>query len=99
MDTMKNSPEYMLERLKRVPALRDSELFQVTTFHAHRTRKDGILQEVTIEILDAGESADPRYRFQCNARGDDGRSATGNPEATVDTVISVVHWAELDRDS
>jgi len=82
------------ELLKRDPFLRADELYQVTRFSGFRTGRDGKLQEVTIEIFDAGEST--TLRFHCVARTEDGRMATGNPEKTVDVAIACVHWNELD---
>ena len=75
-------------------------IYHVTTFLAHRTRADGREQEVRIDILDSGPG---EYRFIVHARANDDPEddafATGNPGATVEDAISMVHWAQLDANA
>ncbi len=67
-----------------------SETCQVTTFEGIRENGDGSLQEVTLEVLDAGKGAGDR-RYAVNVRfaggGDD---VVGNPAPTLDEASSVV---------
>jgi len=43
---------------------------------------------VDIEILDAGLNASPDLRYACMIRTEDGKTATGNNEATIDMAIA-----------
>jgi hypothetical protein len=70
------------------------EAAHVTTFKCYRETADRRTQEVTLEILDAGPGVGPRYR--CVARSDDGKVASGNPGDRVDSVLSTLHWWDLD---
>jgi len=67
-----------------------SETFQVRVFEGVRERADGRLQELTVEVLDAGEGTGAR-RYAVNVRfevgGDD---IIGNPAATLDEALSDV---------
>jgi hypothetical protein len=87
---------YIRECLVR--EMRASEVHKVTSFRVQRTREDGKQQEVDVKILDAGETVNPSYRFSCEARGEDGTFATGNPAESVATAIDLVHWSELDKE-
>ncbi len=69
------------------------EVYHKTSFTCYRTTKDDESQEVLIEIFDAGPEVTHRYRCRASA---DGKSATGNPHSTLDHVLSVVHWQDLD---
>src|SRR5882724_7256032 len=72
------------------------EAYEKKTFVGYRNRKDGGVQKVTIDVLDAGPR-DPRTRFRCEARSDDGKSCSGNSGPTLEHVLTVVHWYELDK--
>ena len=67
-----------------------SETSQVTTFEGIRETADGSIQEITVELLDAGKGAGPR-RYAVSVRfeggGDD---IIGNPAATLDDALSDV---------
>ena len=69
---------------------RMSETSKVTTFEGIRENADGSLQEITVEVLDAGKRAKGR-RYAVNVRfeggGDD---IIGNPAATLDEALSEV---------
>lgn len=72
------------------------EAYHKTFFECYRNTKDGNVEEVFFEILDAGSDVDPQLRYQCVARTSDGKMATGNPASSLDEVISQVHWYKLD---
>ena len=71
------------------------EVYEKSAFQCYRKKKSGAVQKVTVEILDAGP--DDQDRYHCVATGDDGSTATGNPASTVETVLAIVHWADLER--
>jgi hypothetical protein len=73
------------------------EVSHITSFECYRKAKDGTTQKVIVEILDAGLDVNPELRYQCEARTEDGKMATGNPASSIYDVISTVHWHELDR--
>ena len=73
------------------------EVYQRTEFRCSRTRKDGSVQDVTVTILDAGLNSPADLRYQVHAEADDGAKATGNPGNSIETVLSTVHWGDLDR--
>lgn len=85
--------ELVIEKLKQ--HLHCGEVYHVSHLRCWRTRSDGELQQVDIEILDAGPNSDRRY--QCSATGGDGRFATGNPDNNLEALLATVHWFELDR--
>jgi hypothetical protein len=67
-----------------------SETSQVSTFEGIRERTDGSMQEVTVEVLDAGKGAGARH-YAVNLRFEDGRDdIVGNPAATLDEALSNV---------
>jgi hypothetical protein len=67
-----------------------SETSRVTTFEGLRENADGRLQEITVEVLDAGKRAKSR-RYAVNVRfGDGGEDIIGNPAATLDEALSDV---------
>jgi hypothetical protein len=65
-----------------------SETYRVTTFEGIRENGDGSLQEVSLEVLDAGKGAGDR-RYAVNVRfaggGDD---VVGDPAPTLDEALS-----------
>lgn len=69
------------------------EGYSVSTIRLYRNRKDGSVQTVTVEVLDAGP--DQQNRFHVYAKSDDGKSATGNPADTLETALAIVHWGNL----
>ncbi len=85
----------IINHLKRVSGF--FEVYHKTSFECYRKAKDGSEQEVLVEILDAGSDVDPQRRYQCVATTKDGKIATGNPAASIDVVLSLVHWQDLDN--
>lgn len=85
----------IIKRLKELTG--SSEVYHKTSFECYRKAKDGNAQEVLVEILDAGPDVDPQLRYQCIAKTKDGKTATGNPAASIDDVLSIVHWYDLDK--
>ena len=73
------------------------EVYQKTDFSCCRTRKDGSMQNVTVTILDAGINSPANLRYHVHAEADDGATATGNPENSIESALSNVHWGDLDR--
>jgi hypothetical protein len=67
-----------------------SETYRVTTFEGIRENTDTSMQEITLEVLDAGKGAEDR-RYAVNVRfeggGDD---IVGNPAPTLDEALSDV---------
>jgi hypothetical protein len=67
-----------------------SETYRVMTFEGIRENADGRMQEITLEVLDAGKDAENR-RYAVNVRfeggGDD---IVGNPAPTLDEALSDV---------
>ena len=89
-------PIEILEKLKALPMLASASFYHRTTFECHRTDKQGQDQVVTVTILDAGPGAG-RPRYHCEATTPDGRSATGNPDDSLQVLLATVHWWELDK--
>jgi hypothetical protein len=74
------------------------EIYHKTSFECYRKAKDGSEQEVLVEILDGGTDVDPQRRYHCSATTKDGgKMATGNPAASIEVVLSLVHWDDLDN--
>ena len=67
-----------------------SETYRVTTFEGIRENADGRMQEITLEVLDAGKDAE-NDRYAVNVRfeggGDD---IVGNPAPTLNEALSDV---------
>jgi hypothetical protein len=85
----------VIAHLNRLPRL--FEAAHVTTFKCYRETADGGLQEVTVEIHDAGpEMEGARYSCVARTNDDDGKTASGNPHDRVEVVLSSVHWWDLD---
>lgn len=72
------------------------ELYSKTTFTGYRLDSNGNQQKVEVDILDAG-SDKPTLRYSCEARSEDGKMATGNPERSIGMAIIGVHWNKLDN--
>ena len=73
------------------------EVYSLRQFLCYREAKSGHMQEVAVQIWDAGPFMDKGMRYHCYAKTDDGKSATGNPADTIHTAMSLVHWGNLDR--
>jgi hypothetical protein len=72
------------------------EVCQKTTFEGYRKDKSSGIQKVEVSILDAGPDVNPKLRYHCVARSEDGKMATGNPDSSIDMVLLHVHWNNLD---
>jgi hypothetical protein len=72
------------------------ETYRVTEFMGYRTAKDGHTQKVTVQIFDAGPLAG-ELRYQVQAQSDDGKQASGNAAESLDTVLTIAHWYDLDK--
>ena len=81
--------EEIMNILKEVAEL--FEISHVTTFRGFRKNSKGIIQELTIDILNNGS------QYACIVTSDDGKKTTGNPESSLDLVLRTVHWADLDK--
>lgn len=71
------------------------EISHVTTFRCYRDIREVGMKEVTVELLDHGPDAG-MTRYSCTATTEDGRKATGNPGGSIEEVLAIVHWANLD---
>ena len=83
----------------RALLIRDGDMFKVahvTTFEGYRKNSNGETQKVTVKIGDLGSTVAPSLRYHCQAFSGDGKTAGGNPGATVREVISSVHWNQVD---
>ena len=67
-----------------------SEIYRVTTFEGIRENTDTSMQEITLEVLDAGKGAEDR-RYAINVRFEGGgEDIVGNPAPTLDEALSDV---------
>jgi DNA-binding Lrp family transcriptional regulator len=87
--------EQILQRLSQVPDV--SEVYEIIGRYQMIRHVNGRSQNVTLEIFDAGERANPLDRYHAFASTPDGRTATGNPDASVERVLENLHWEHLDR--
>jgi hypothetical protein len=71
-------------------------VYEKRTYLARRKRSDGSLQELTIEVLDAGPDVPPGIRFECVARTAGGKSISGNPSSTAEAALGLLPWEDLD---
>ena len=71
--------------------LRMSQTYQVTTFEGVRDRPDGSVQEVSVEVFDAGEDAGARrHMVTLNIEDDEDDEILGNPAPTLEEALSDV---------
>ena len=73
-----------------------SEVAHVIMFQGRRENSQGEPQKVTVKLFDLGSTADPSLRYYCEATSEEGKSATCNEAATIEEVLSTVHWNQLD---
>jgi hypothetical protein len=71
------------------------DIYEVSTFKIYRKSKDGGVQELTVEVWDAGPRESSRYHVIATAK--DGRAASGNAGSTIQEAIAFVHWGDLDK--
>ncbi|MDQ6885098.1 MAG: hypothetical protein M3077_12840 [Candidatus Dormibacteraeota bacterium] len=81
-----------LELVKKASQV--SDLHQVTTFKGTRKDKGGVVRDLTVEIMDMG--GDSQRRFRVTATDSGGRTASGNPGATLEQALEAVRWSDLD---
>lgn len=86
--------EQILQRLSQVPDV--SEVYEIIGRYQMIRHVNGRSQIVTLEIFDAGEHAD-LDRYHAFASTPDGRTAAGNPDASVERALENLHWEHLDR--
>ena len=91
------SPDAVREQLRRLPGLNMDEIQHVTTFRCYRRTRDGDMQAVIVDVLDAGPDGPADLRYSCKAITEDGRFASGNPGKTITEALAVVHWGNLDQ--
>jgi len=72
------------------------EVYHRTSFQCYRNAKSGAVQEVTVEIFDAGPDHSPN-RYHVVATAADGKAASGNPGDSVNVALAFVHWWEFDK--
>ena len=73
-----------------------TEVAHVIMFQGFRKNSNGEAQKVTVRICDPGSTVDPSLRYYCEATSEEGKRATGNEAATIEEVLSTVHWNQLD---
>ena len=73
------------------------EAYEVRTFRAYRNTKDGGVHAVAAEILDSGPRVERDLRYSCMSTADDGSTAVGNHEASLETALAVAPWSDLDQ--
>jgi hypothetical protein len=76
------------------------EAYQVTTFKGYRRNSHGEQHEVTVEISDAGQAANPHVRYRAVATSDDGeghrKRVAGGSESSVQDALMHFRWEALD---
>lgn len=86
-------PKDTLFRLKNAGSF--FEFYEVTTYMGYRRDKQGDVCAVEVKVFDSGEPGGARYHVI--AEDEHGRIATGNPSATAEEAITIVHWFDLDK--
>ncbi len=74
-----------------------TSVYHRMTFRCFRVDKGGRSQEVIVTIDDAGPDCKHGLRYSCSARSEDGKVTSGNSASTIDAVLGMVHWCELDN--
>ncbi len=73
------------------------EIYRVFNFRGHRSDKEGNLETIDIEIRDAGPNIEPqKLRYSCTAISSSGKTATGNSNDNIESVIEHMSWNNLD---
>jgi hypothetical protein len=83
----------VLDRLREQSGCR--ELAHVAWFKGFRTRRDGAVANITIEIEDCGPQAGPA-RWTVSAWDQDDHFATGDSDGRLEAAIAGVEWYKLD---
>lgn len=82
----------IIEKLKRYTG--GVEVYQVTFFELFRDTSAGLQQEVTVKIKDRGPDAG-NNRYHINVTSNDGKAASGNSAADLETALMNVQWQAL----
>jgi IMP cyclohydrolase len=91
-------PEDILRTLKAdVPGATQAVYQILSTFLVTRRTPENVDQVVIVQIFDAGVDADPKYRYHCVGVAEDGRTATGNTDSSIEKVLLHMHWEYLDQ--
>ena len=85
----------MLAQVKEAAGL--DEAYHITTFRGYRPTKGAGAALTTVEVWDRGPHAGTS-RFTVLAHDELGRSATGDPQTTLDRAMTAVQWSDLDDD-
>jgi hypothetical protein len=83
----------VLDRLKEQSGCR--ELAHISWFKGFRTRTDGAVANITIEIEDCGPQAGSA-RWTVSAWDEDDNFATGDSDGRLEAAITGVEWFRLD---
>ena len=70
----------------------------VASYRGYRTHPNGATREITIEVWDSLDPADP-YRVVVEARDDEGRQTRCNGDRELKGALAITHWHELDRET
>jgi hypothetical protein len=73
-----------------------TSVYHRLTFRCFRTLESGRTQAVIVAIDDAGPDCGHGLRYSCSAQSDDGKETSANSASTIDAVLAMVHWHELD---
>lgn len=91
-----------MEPAEVIEALRGrSGFFEIYHLHSaykcYRTTTAGEVQQVSIEIYDAGPQVQSNIRYHAKATSEDGKIASGNPDESIQAVLMTLHWFDLDK--
>jgi hypothetical protein len=67
-----------------------------STYVGYHRKPDGTTTKVTVTVYDAGP-ARSGYRYHVDAIADDGARTMGNPAASIEAALGLVHWGDLDK--
>jgi hypothetical protein len=81
-----------LAALKRLPDI--FEVYHRSSFRCYRNTNTGAVQEVIVEILDAGPGTSPRFHVGAKVKG--GKVASGDAADTIDAAVAMLHLSDLD---
>lgn len=87
--------EQAFEWLRRRPDMFQECRSVIGTYKVYHDLGKGPI-EVTVIVLDAGPAAG-LVRYSVQARTEDGRLATGNPQADVELALNHVDWSDLGK--
>lgn len=73
------------------------EAYHRMSYVCHRTRRDGTIDRIDVDILDAGPHEPLRYSVHARSKVS-GKTAGGNSHASLEAALALVHWGDLDFD-